>query len=118
MAKSITASLLIWFIEFIVVAAMISESWSYQVIDKEREMAVQFLGENTAQQIQRETDATYDSLFVQTGIVATVYKYFIPTEETRRRSGSLADLGRDNVFPIIEERLNAWIGSRTMAATP
>jgi hypothetical protein len=36
---------LIWFIEFIVVAAMISKSWSYQVIDKEREMAVQFLGE-------------------------------------------------------------------------
>lgn len=106
MAKSITGSLLVWFIEFIVVAAMISESWSYKVMEMEKKMAAEFLGPEAAEQILQETDTVYDKLFVKTGVVATVYKYFIPTEETRRRSGSLADLGRDNVFPIIEERLN------------
>ena len=106
MLKTITTSLLIWFIEFIVIAAMISESWSLKVIDKEQAMARAYLGATTAQQIKNDTDAFYDSVFIESGVVATVDNYFVPTEETRRRSGALADLGRDNVFPIIEERLN------------
>ena len=106
MLKTVTTSLLIWFIEFIVIAAMVSESWSLTVINKEQAMARVYLGAATAQQIKNDTDAFYDTVFIESGVVATVDNYFVPTEETRRRSGSLADLGRDNVFPVIEERLN------------
>lgn len=104
--RSIMTSLLIWFIEFIVIAALISESWSYQVITKEQAMAHAYLGTATARQIKDDADRVYNRLFIDSGVVATIDKYFVPTEESRRRSGALAELGRDNVFPIVEERLN------------
>ena len=79
MLKTITTSLLIWFIEFIVIAAMISESWSLKVIDMEQAMARAYLGATTAQQIKNDTDAFYDSVFIESGVVATVDNYFVPT---------------------------------------
>ena len=105
MQRSILLSLMIWLLEAVLVAALVSDDWLKTVQQTEDAMTVAYLGKEKDAEIRNTTKRWFDKLFVKTGAKETVYRYFIPSEPERQSSIGFQDIGRENLFPFIAARL-------------
>jgi hypothetical protein len=55
-------------------------------------------------QVIRGAQDWFDTLFVRTGIQKSIW-HFIPSEAERQGSMGFEDVGRDNLFPFVAERI-------------
>ena len=111
MQRSILLSLMIWLLEAVLVAALVSDDWLKTVQQTEDAMTVANLGKEKDAEIRNTAKRWFDRLFVKTGAKETVYRYFIPSEQERQRSLGFENVGRDSLFPFIAERIQViWDG--------
>jgi len=108
--KNIFVSVLIWVIEALVVAAMISVSWSHRIGELEEKWMISYIGQEQTEIIQAKAQALYSGAFLETGVMENSYYFFIPSEEERSRSLGFEDFGRKDIFPFIRSRLDViWM---------
>jgi hypothetical protein len=105
MPRSLWLSLVIWLVEVLFVAALVSDEWLRSVQRAEDAMIVQYLGKEKDAEVQRAAKDWFQTLFVRTGIQDSIWHYFIPTEAERLGSTGFEDVGRDHLFPFIAARL-------------
>ena len=111
MQRSILLSLMIWLLEAVLVAALVSDDWLKTVQHTEDAMTVAYLGKEKDAEIRNTAKRWFDRLFVQTGAKETVYRYFIPSEQERQHSLGFENVGRDSLFPFIAKRIQViWDG--------
>jgi len=106
MQRNILFSLLIWLMEIVLVAGFVSDQWAMEIQSVEDKMLFDYFGPKKDAEIRKKSQDWFDHLFVKTGIRSSVYHYFIPTERERQMSVGFEDVGRHDLFPFIESRLN------------
>ncbi len=110
-AKRIFVAIAILLMELIVVAGMIPRSWTSAQIEKEIRSISDMMGEEKATEVQTKAHTWFNQAFVDTGAYEGSFYFFIPTEEQRRRSKGMEDMGQDNLFPFVEKTLiSIWTG--------
>jgi hypothetical protein len=110
-AKRVLAAFILLAVEVIVVAAMIPRSFTDSQINKELNQITVVMGEHYSQKTQDRARVWFNDYFVETGIYDETFRFFIPTEEQRRKSRGLEDFGQDNIFPFVEKTLvSIWTG--------
>lgn len=79
-------------------------------IEKEHILVLERLGEEQAIKLALGAKQTFTTIFVDTGIVETTYKMFIPTDEEVARSRGMQNLGKE-FFPKVQTTLRSfWNG--------
>ena len=106
MQRNLLLSLLIWLLEIILVASFVSDRWTRDIQAAEDQMLIAYFGVEKDAEIRQTSQKWFDRLFVRTGIRESVYRYFIPTERERQLSKGFEDVGRDDLFPFIQSRLD------------
>ncbi len=106
MQRNLLLSLMIWIMEVILVASFVSDRWSREIQATEDRMLIAYFGVKKESEIRQTAQQWFDQLFVHTGIRGSIYRYFIPTERERQMSKGFENVGRDDLFPFIESRLN------------
>ena len=106
MQRNLLLSLLIWLLEIILVASFVSDRWTRDIQAAEDQMLIAYFGVQKDAEIRQTSQKWFDRLFVRTGIREGVYRYFIPTERERQLSKGFEDVGRDDLFPFIQSRLD------------
>ena len=106
MPRNILLSLLIWLLEIILIAGFVSDEWTREIQGREDKMTLEYFGPQKDTEIRQTSQKWFDRMFVRTGIRESVYRYFIPTEQERQMSKGFEDVGRHDLFPFIESRLN------------
>ena len=111
MPRSILLSLMIWLLEAVLVAALVSDDWLRTIQKTEDALTVAYLGKEKDAEVRNTAKRWFDRLFVKTGAKETVYRYFIPSEQERQLSLGFENVGRDSLFPFIAERIQViWDG--------
>ena len=111
MQRSILLSLMVWLLEAVLVAALVSDDWLKTVQHTEDAMTVAYLGKEKDAEIRNTAKRWFDRLFVNTGAKEAMYRYFIPSEQERQHSLGFENVGRDSLFPFIAERIQViWDG--------
>lgn len=111
MTRNIFLSILIWLLEIVLVAALISEQWTRSIQATEERMLLDYFGAEKATELRKTAMDGFEALFVRTGIRDSVYGYFIPTEGERQRSRGFEDVGRYDLFPFLQGRLDVLFES-------
>lgn len=106
MQRNILVSLMIWLLEIILVAGFVSDEWTREIQAVEDKMLIDYFGKEKDAEIRKTTQHWFDKFFVKTGIRENVYHYFIPTERERQMSRGFEDVGRHDLFPFIQSRLD------------
>ena len=106
MTRNLLFSLMLWLLEVILVASFVSDRWTRELQRAEDRMMIGYFGAYKESQISHTAQRWFDRLFVTTGIRDSVFRYFIPTERERQMSKGFEDVGRNDLFPFIESRLN------------
>ena len=106
MQRNLLLSLLIWLLEIILVASFVSDRWTREIQTTEDQMLSAYFGVETDAEIRQPSQKWFDRLFVKTGIRENVYHYFIPTERERQLSKGFEEVGRYDLFPFIQSRLD------------
>jgi len=104
--RNLLLSLMIWLLEVILVASFVSDRWTREIQIAEDRMVVVYFGVEKESEIRHTAQKWFDQLFVRTGIRQGVYHYFIPTERERQLSKGFEDVGRTDLFPFIQSRLD------------
>lgn len=106
MQRNLLFSLMIWLLEVILVASFVSDRWSREIQITEDRMLVAYFGLAKELEIRHTAQEWFDVLFVRTGVRQSIYSYFIPTEHERQMSKGFEDVGRNDLFPFIQSRLD------------
>ncbi len=106
MQRNLLLSLLIWLLEIILVASFVSDRWTREIQTTEDQMLIAYFGVEKDAEIRQTSQKWFDRLFVKTGIRENVYHYFIPTERERQLSKGFEEVGRYDLFPFIQSRLD------------
>ncbi|MEY3289167.1 MAG: hypothetical protein RLZZ419_1409 [Pseudomonadota bacterium] len=106
MQRNLLLSLLIWLLELILVAGFVSDHWTREIQTAEDQMMTSYFGVEKEAEIRLNTQKWFDRLFVKTGIRSSIYHYFIPTEHERQLSIGFEEVGRHDLFPFIQSRLD------------
>ncbi len=106
MERSLLLSLMIWLLEVILVASFVSDRWTREIQITEDRMLVAYFGVEKEAEIRQTAQQYFGKLFIRTGIRDSVYRYFIPTERERQMSMGFEDVGRYDLFPFIQSRLD------------
>ncbi len=106
MQRNLLLSLLIWLLEIILVASFVSDRWTREIQTTEDQMLSAYFGVEKDAEIRQTSQKWFDRLFVKTGIRENVYHYFIPTERERQLSKGFEEVGRYDLFPFIQSRLD------------
>ena len=106
MQRNLLLSLLIWLLEIILVASFVSDRWTREIQAAEDQMLIAYFGVEKDTEIRQTSQKWFDRLFVKTGIRASIYRYFIPTERERQLSKGFEEVGRHDLFPFIQSRLD------------
>ena len=106
MQRNLLLSLLIWLLEIILVASFVSDRWTREIQAAEDQMLIAYFGVEKDTEIRQTSQQWFDRLFVKTGIRASIYRYFIPTERERQLSKGFEEVGRHDLFPFIQSRLD------------
>lgn len=106
MMRNLLFSLILWLLEVILVASFVSDRWTRELQLAEDRMMISYFGINKESQISHTAQRWFDRLFVTNGIQDNVFRYFIPSERERQMSKGFEDVGRNDLFPFIESRLN------------
>ncbi len=106
MQRNLLLSLLIWLLEIILVASFVSDRWTREIQAAEDQMLIAYFGVEKDTEIRQTSQKWFDRLFVTTGIRKSIYRYFIPTERERQLSKGFEEVGRHDLFPFIQSRLD------------
>ena len=106
MQRNLLFSLMIWILEVILVASFVSDRWTRESQATEDRMLIAYFGVVKESEIRHTAQHWFDQLFVRTGMRESVYRYFIPTERERQMSRGFEDVGRNDLFPFIQSRLD------------
>ena len=106
MQRNLLFSLMIWLLEVILVASFVSDRWTREIQATEDRMLIAYFGVEKESEIRHTAQHWFDQLFVHTGMRESVYSYFIPTERERQMSKGFEDVGRNDLFPFIQSRLD------------
>ena len=106
MQRNLLLSLLIWLLEIILVASFVSDRWTREIQAAEDQMLIAYFGVKKDTEIRQTSQKWFDRLFVKTGIRESIYRYFIPTERERQLSKGFEEVGRHDLFPFIQSRLD------------
>jgi hypothetical protein len=106
MTRNLLFSLMLWLLEVILVASVVSDRWTRKIQATEDRMLIAYFGVQKETEIRHTAQHWFDQLFVQTGMRESVYRYFIPTERERQMSKGFEDVGRNDLFPFIQSRLD------------
>ena len=106
MQRNLLLSLLIWLLEIILVASFVSDRWTREIQAAEDQMLIAYFGVEKDTEIRKTSQQWFDRLFVKTGIRESIYRYFIPTERERQLSKGFEEVGRHDLFPFIQSRLD------------
>ena len=106
MQRNLLLSLLIWLLEIILVASFVSDRWTREIQAAEDQMLIAYFGVEKDTEISKTSQQWFDRLFVKTGIRESIYRYFIPTERERQLSKGFEEVGRHDLFPFIQSRLD------------
>ena len=106
MQRNLLFSLMVWLLEVILVASFVSDRWTREIQATEDRMLIAYFGVEKEAEIRHTAQHWFDQLFVQTGMRESVYHYFIPTERERQMSKGFEDVGRNDLFPFIQSRLD------------
>lgn len=106
MPRNLLLSLLVWLLEIILVAGFVSDEWARNIQAVEDNRLIAYIGVEKEAEIRRISQQGFDRLFVKTGIRSNVYRYFIPTERERQLSKGFEEVGRHDLFPFIQSRLD------------
>ena len=106
MQRNLLLSLLIWLLEIILVASFVSDRWTRDIQAAEDQMLIAYFGVEKDAEIRQTSQKWFNQLFVRTGIRESVYRYFIPTERERQLSRGFEEVGRHDLFPFIQSRLD------------
>ena len=106
MQRNMLFSLMIWLLEVILVASFVSDRWTREIQATEDRMLIAYFGVEKEAEIRHTAQHWFDQLFVQTGMRESIYSYFIPTERERKMSKGFEDVGRNDLFPFIQSRLD------------
>jgi len=104
--RNLLLSLLIWLLEIILVASFVSDRWTREIQAAEDQMLIAYFGVEKDTEIRQTSQKWFDRLFVTTGIRKSIYRYFIPTERERQLSKGFEEVGRHDLFPFIQSRLD------------
>jgi len=104
--RNLLLSLLIWLLEIILVASFVSDRWTREIQAAEDQMLIAYFGVEKDTEIRQTSQQWFDRLFVKTGIRESIYRYFIPTERERQLSKGFEEVGRHDLFPFIQSRLD------------
>ncbi|WP_304526730.1 DUF4400 domain-containing protein [Halomonas sp. I5-271120] len=107
MQKPLFLILILLVFEIFMIILVVPTDWMEDVIRKEQMMGRAFLGESTQLALTSDAERMFNSLMMDTGVYQAVHQFFIPTEEERLASGAMKDLGRSEVFPYAESRVQA-----------
>ncbi len=106
MQRNLLLSVLIWLLEIILVASFVSDRWTRELQTVEDQMLIAYVGKEKEAEIRQVSQQWFNRLFVKTGIRESVYRYFIPTEHERQMSKGFENVGRYDLFPFIQSRLD------------
>ncbi|MFZ2452355.1 MAG: DUF4400 domain-containing protein [Methylovulum miyakonense] len=106
MQRNLLFSLLVWLLEIILVAGFVSDDWARNIQAIEDNSLIAYFGVEKEAEIRQTSQQWFDRLFVNTGIRESVYRYFIPTEHERQLSKGFEEVGRHDLFPFIQSRLD------------
>jgi len=106
MQCNLLLSLLVWLLEIILVAGFVSDEWARDIQAVEDKSLIAYFGVEKEAEIRQTSQHWFDQLFVNTGIRESVYRYFIPTEHERQLSRGFEEVGRHDLFPFIQSRLD------------
>jgi len=106
MQRNLLLSLLVWLLEIILVAGFVSDDWARDIQAVEDNSLIAYFGVEKEAEIRQTSQQWFDQLFVNTGIRESVYRYFIPTEHERQLSRGFEEVGRHDLFPFIQSRLD------------
>jgi len=105
MLKWLLLGLLLLCVEVTLVVILVTDQAVQAAIAAEHALAVDWLGDRMAAQVEEQANRGFNRRFVHTGVVAASYATLLPDEQVRRRSNVLADMGSKDVFPYLEGRL-------------
>jgi len=108
MQRNLLFSLLVWLLEIILVAGFVSDDWARDIQVVEDKSLIAYFGVEKEAEIRQTSQQWFDRLFVNTGIRESVYRYFIPTEHERQLSRGFEEVGRHDLFPFIQSRLDVF----------
>jgi hypothetical protein len=108
MPRNLLLSLLVWLLEIILVAGFVSDDWARDIQAVEDKSLIAYFGVEKEAEIRQTSQQWFDQLFVNTGIRESVYRYFIPTEHERQLSRGFEEVGRHDLFPFIQSRLDVF----------
>ncbi len=111
MQRNLLFSLLVWLLEIILVAGFVSDDWARDIQTVEDNSLIAYFGVEKEAEIRQASQQWFDRLFVNTGIRESVYRYFIPTERERQLSKGFEEVGRHDLFPFIQSRLDVLWGT-------
>lgn len=111
MLKWILIGLVVLCVEVVVIVALVADGAIGRAIQKEKAEATAWLGITVAARLDERAQRWFNQNFVHNGVVGATYDYLIPDEKVRQQSGTLADVGRHDVFPYMERRLNVLIAA-------
>ncbi|MGZ8157635.1 MAG: hypothetical protein ACXWT1_03960 [Methylobacter sp.] len=86
MQHNLLLSLMIWLLEIILVACLVSERLTREIQTAEDQMLIAYIGVEKGAEIRITSQEWFDRLFVNTGIQESVYPYFIPTKREQQLS--------------------------------
>jgi hypothetical protein len=103
-------ALLIWgvllILEGIVVILLVPPTLIVNAAYKEEAVLSETLGSDVAESISVRSKDTFNSWFVDTGVMAESFNLFVPTEASKRQSVGLETLA-EGLFEMVRRRLEA-----------
>ena len=102
------ASFAIFMTELAIICLLVPVHVVEGAINDEYKMSVKSLGTELADEVYDRAKKDYETLIIESGVYTAVVRHFIPTDEERRNSVGMEDLGtRDGWFPLVQSRINA-----------
>ena len=102
------ASVAIFLSELAIICLLVPVRVVEGAINEEYAMSVKSLGLEITDKVYEKARKDYESALIESGIYTAVVRHLIPTDEERRNSVGMEDLGtRDGWFPLVQSRINA-----------
>jgi len=101
------ALVIIFLVHFVAYAVFIKENYLLSNMQHERIAQHAFLGEQNAQYSDVRAQNYFTRWFVNTGVMANSFQTLVPTEQQRRDSRGMENMG-SNVFPWVQQRVRTW----------
>lgn len=105
MLKWLLLGLLLLCLEIGIIAILLDDHAVLDAMATERTLATHWLGPARATRLEAQAQHWFNAHFVHPGWVGASYAAVIPDAATRRRSGELAEMGANSLFPYLQGRL-------------